>query len=117
LEPKSSIDHAVPFFHWWQRKGTEEWVQHEFEEPAEVSSVEVYWFDDTGIGECRLPHSWRVVYKSGDEWIPVNTEDDYGVEKDKYNTVTFKTVETGALRLEIQGQENFAGGIHEWKVK
>jgi DUF1680 family protein len=117
LEPKSSIDHAVPFFHWWPRKGTEEWVQYEFEEPAEVSSVEVYWFDDTGIGECRLPHSWRVVYKSGDEWIPVNTEDDYGVEKDKYNTVTFKTVETGALRLEIQGQENFAGGIHEWKVK
>ncbi|UCE08469.1 MAG: glycoside hydrolase family 127 protein, partial [bacterium] len=81
LEPQSSIDHEVPFFHWWNHKGTKEWVQYDFQQPEEVSTVEVYWFDDTGIGECRIPQSWKILYKLGDEWKPVYTEDHYGVEK------------------------------------
>ncbi|MGA3246184.1 MAG: glycoside hydrolase family 127 protein, partial [Bacteroidota bacterium] len=30
LEPKNSIDHTLPFLHWWPRKGTTEWVQYDF---------------------------------------------------------------------------------------
>lgn len=117
LEPKSSVDHDVPFFHWWPNKGTAEWVQYDFEKPEEVSMVEVYWFDDTGRGECRIPKSWRVLYNEGNEWKPVYTVDAYGVEKDRYNKVTFETVKTKSLRLEIQSLSDFAGGIHEWRVK
>jgi len=117
MEPQSSIDHEVPFFHWWNHKGTTEWVQYDFQQPEEVSTVEVYWFDDTGIGECRIPQSWKILYKLGDEWKPVYTEDQYGVEKDKFNKVVFETVKTTALRLEIQSQPDFAGGIHEWVVR
>ena len=117
MEPQSSIDHEVPFFHWWSHKGTAEWVQYDFKQSEEVSIVEVYWFDDTGIGECRIPQSWKILYKLGDEWKPVYTEDRYGVEKDRYNKVVFETVKTTALRLEIQSQPDFAGGIHEWIVR
>ncbi|NMB80518.1 MAG: glycoside hydrolase family 127 protein [Ignavibacteria bacterium] len=117
LEPKNSIDHSLPFFHWWPNKGTAESVQIDFQNLEEISQVDVYWFDDTGIGECRIPSSWKVFYKEGDKWREVYTVDKYGVEKDKYNSVTFETVRTKSLKIEIHSQPDFAGGIHEIKIK
>lgn len=117
LEPKNSIDHSFPYFHWWPNKGTTESVQIDFQKPEEISQVEVYWFDDTGIGECRVPSSWKVFYKEGDKYKEVYTVDKYGVEKDKYNSVIFETVRTKSLKVEIHSQPDFAGGIHEIKIK
>lgn len=117
LEPKNSIDHTIPFLHWWPRKGTTEWVQYDFKKEEAVSRTEVYWFDDTGIGECRLPKSWRLLYKEGDQWKPVENVTPYEVEKDRYCTVAFKPVKTGALRLEIQLIPDFSTGLYEWKVE
>jgi hypothetical protein len=116
-EPKSSGDHSNRFLHWWPRKGTEEWVQYDFQKPKKVSSVEVYWFDDTGRGECRLPASWQLFYREGDQWKPVTNADQYGVEKDKYNKTTFDPVETDGLRIEVQLPEKFSAGIHEWRIE
>jgi hypothetical protein len=93
------------------------WVQYEFEKQEEVSTVEVYGFDDTGIGACRLPKSWRILYRVDGKWEPVRTEQKWGVEKDKFNQVVFETVRTGALRLEVQLPDNFSVGIHEWRVR
>jgi hypothetical protein len=67
-------DGAGGFFHWWPEKGTTEWVAYELAAPASVSEVEVYWLDDTGSGECRLTASWRVLYKDGEEWKPVEAK-------------------------------------------
>ncbi|MCI0513621.1 glycoside hydrolase family 127 protein [candidate division KSB1 bacterium] len=117
IAPQSSDDQEAPCFHWWPHKGTLEWVQYDFKQPEEVAMVEVYWFDDTGIGECRVPQSWKILYQQGNDWKPVYTTDPYGVEKDKYNHVVFETVKTTALRLEIQSQPEFAGGMLEWIVK
>jgi len=116
LEPKNSIDHSVPFLHWWPRKGTTEWVQYDFAAPEKVSGVQVYWFDDSGIGECRLPQSWKLLYKSGDSWEPVENSTPYAVEKDRYNTLKFKPVTTASLRIEIQCVPDFSTGLFEWKV-
>ena len=118
LEPASSNDHEVPSYYWWPNKGTSEWIQYDFDGPKEVAIVEVYWFDDTGDGECRVPQSWRILYRVGDEWRPVYSEEGvYGVEKDRVNRIVFETVKTTAVRLEIQSQPDFSGGIHEWKIK
>jgi len=119
LEPKSSIDHDVPFFHWWPKKGTTEWVQINFPKMTEVSTVDVYWFDDTGRGECRLPKSWKILYydSKDNKWKKVYTEGKYGIENDKYNKVIIETVRTKSLKLEIESQLDFAGGIHEIKIK
>jgi DUF1680 family protein len=116
-EPKNSDDHSHPYLHWWPSKGTEEWVQYDFKEPAKVSSVQVYWFDDTGQGGCRVPASWTVLYKRGNRWLPVQNQGVYGTAKDQYNMLDFTPVETSALRLVIQLQENYAAGILEWKVR
>jgi hypothetical protein len=117
FEPENSNDHSTRYFHWWPKKGTLEWVQYDFKEKVRVSEVSVYWFDDTGEGDCRVPKSWRVLYKEGDKWVPVKNLSPYGVEKDKYNVSRFTPIRTGALRLEIQLPENFSSGIQEWKVK
>jgi hypothetical protein len=115
-EPGSSDDPAS-FFDWWPKKGTTEWVEYEFPKSAAVSRAEVYWFDDTGTGECRVPLSWRILYKDGGQWQPVENTGPYGVEKDRYDQVTFKPVTTSALRLEVSLQQGWSAGIQEWKVK
>jgi DUF1680 family protein len=117
LEPGSSIDHEVPYFHWWPHKGTTEWIQYDFKKPEEVSAVEVYWFDDTGMGECRVPKSWRILYLENGKWQPIYIPGAYGIQKNQFNEVVFETVRTKSLRLEIQSQDGWAGGVHEWKVK
>jgi hypothetical protein len=82
-----------------------------------VSSSEVYWFDDTGRGGVRVPASWRLLYKSGDQWLPVETTSPFGVARNAWNALSFKPVTTSALRIELSMQEKFSAGLQEWKVK
>jgi DUF1680 family protein len=117
LEPKNSGDNSVPFIHWWPQKGTTEWVQYDFAKSATVSEVAVYWFDDTDYGECRIPQSWKVFYKAGDDWKAVENITPYKVEKDKYNTLKFKPITTTAMKIEIQCLPDFSTGMFEWKVE
>ncbi len=117
VEPKRSNDESIMRFHWWPHLGTKEWIQYEFEEVEKISMVKVYWFDDTDYGACRVPQSWRLLYRKNGEWLPVENKDEYGVTRDKYNTVTFEPIKTDALRLEVQLQPKFSAGILEWKVE
>lgn len=117
LEPARSSDESIPRFTWWDHKGTTEWVQYDFAGAQTVSSVSVYWFDDTGKGSCRVPASWKLLYKDGDAWKPVAGAGAYGTKLDAANRVTFDPVKTGALRIEAQLQPGFSGGILEWKVE
>jgi hypothetical protein len=60
----------------------------------------VYWFDDRRF--CRLPASWRILYRDDDRWHPVVNRDVYAIEKDAFNRVRFEPVTTDAVRLEIE---------------
>jgi uncharacterized protein len=115
-EPSASNDPSS-YFDWWPKKGSTEWVDYAFEKPATVSESQLYWFDDTGRGEVRVPASWRILYKDGDTWKPVENSGAYGVDKDRFNSLTFKPVTTSGLRLEVTMQPNWSAGIQEWKVK
>ncbi len=116
-EPKSSGDRLKKHFDWWPAKGTNQWVQYDFAKPARVSVVEVYWFDDTGIGECRLPKSWQAFYRGNGSWKPVTHPSGYGCEANRYNRTTFNPVETDGLRLEVQLPEHFSSGLLQWRVE
>src|SRR5690606_20301461 len=102
---------------WWNHRGSKEWVQYDFDQAREVSEVEVYWFDDTGIGQCRIPRSWRVLHRENDSWKPVPNAVADDVTKDQWNRMRFETVRTMALRIEVDLQPGFSGGILEWRVK
>ncbi len=115
-EPASSDDSAS-YFDWWPVKGASERVEYAFRAPARVSEVEVYWYDDTGDGEVRVPASWRVLYRDGQAWKPVQALGPYGVERNRYNRVRFAPVTASGLRLELTMQPAWSAGLQEWKVK
>ncbi len=117
IDPESSNDQSVPRFTWWDHKGTREWVQYDFQKAEKLSETAVYWFDDTGAGGCRVPQSWKLLYKSGGEWKEIPNPGKYGVAKDQYNTTAFGPVETTSVRLEVQLQPEFSAGVLEWRVK
>ena len=115
-DPAKSIDHNHPFYHYWPHKGTAEWLEYTFPKAIELGSVGVYWFDDTGIGECRLPTGWSLDARVNGAWVPVKARDPFGSDGDKYVHVRFDAITTDALRLNIQSQKGWAGGVHEWRV-
>jgi len=117
LIPAASNDESIPRFTWWDHRGTTEWVQYDFPQPKVVSVVNVYWFDDTGKGECRVPNTWRVLYQDGGDWKLLPGAGPAAGIKDQFNTMTFAPVKTSALRIEAGLQHGFSGGILEWQVK
>jgi hypothetical protein len=92
-------------------------VQYDFDQPKTVSAVEIYWFDDTGVGQCRVPKSWRLLYLDKGVWNPVPKPTSGGVAKDTWNPMRFQSVTASALRIEADLQPGFSGGILEWRVK
>jgi len=99
VEPVNSADGSSTWVRLRPQSGGKAWVQYDFSQPAKVSSVEVYWKEDKHY--CVLPEAWRLLYKDGSVWKHVQASDSYGVERDKFNKVTFAPVITSALRIKI----------------
>lgn len=116
VEPESSGQQPAALCHWWPHKGGTEWAQYTWKAPRRVSGTRVYWFDDTGRGECRLPKAWRIEYLVGSEWRPVPGAAQYPVHKDGWIEVHFDPIEVTALRLVVEMQPGWAAGVHEWQV-
>jgi DUF1680 family protein len=135
MEPVNSEDGSAPFLRLHPQSGSTAWVEYDFSKPEKVSTVEVYWKDDKQF--CVLPKSWRISYKDGNNWTPVDAFEPYTITKDKFNKTTFLPVTTSGLRLEITLQEKvykkgdlgppdanyltsdlpwFEGGVIEWRV-
>ena len=118
LMPRNATDGFAPNFDFWPHKGSQEWLAYEFAQPTPVKAVTVSWFDDTGTGECRLPASWRLLYKAADDsWQPVEAEGAYDIRKAEPVRLPIKPVTTRALRLEVQLPDGFSAGLYEWVVE
>ncbi len=118
LVPKDENDRSVPYYHWWPKNASTEWLVYDFAEPTTVQSATVYWYDDGPWGGCRVPKSWKIYYKDGNgEWMPVTNADKYGVEKGAANTVNFDPVKASSLKLEVVLPSDNSAGIFEWSVK
>jgi len=98
--PLSSADESNLYFRMRPAVGHPAWVEYDFARPVSISSSDVYFADDRRF--CKLPTSWRIVYKSGDAWKPVVAHDAYGVTKDRFNRVAFDAVTTTAVRIEVE---------------
>jgi hypothetical protein len=117
-EPKRSSDISKPYHYWWLKKGTEETITCQFDQPYTVSNVQVYWLDfDHYDGDYRIPESWKLFYRKGAQWKEAEALTPYTVEKDCYNSLDFKPVTTTALKISAQLQKGESGGVIEWKVQ
>jgi hypothetical protein len=116
-EPKVSNDTSLPRFTWWPKKGTTEWVIRQFDSPRRVSTASVYWFDDSGAGGCRVPASWQLFYRAGDQWKPVDSTNPPSSAPNQYNQISFTPVTTTEVKIEARLKEGFSAGILEWKTE
>ena len=115
LLPENSKDESIPRFFWFGRNGTPEWVQYDFPEPKQVHSVQVYWaVHDEDANPGKLPKSWRVLYRDGEDWREVNPRGSYPVAADQINAIEFDPVTTSALRIEAQLQDGATAGMFMW---
>ncbi|CAH1191545.1 LamG-like jellyroll fold domain-containing protein [Paenibacillus sp. JJ-223] len=113
-EPTSSADRGHPVYGNWDTRGSEQWVQYDFDRPFTLSSSEVYWFDDNdGID---LPASFYIQYWTGTDWVEVPDPSAYGVLPDQYNVTSFDLVTTTKIRLTMKAKETTSTGIQQWKV-
>ena len=116
--PKSSGDDRLPRLTFWPHRGTKEWAAYHFPTPETLKSASVYWFDDTGVGNCRVPAAWSIEYREADDapWQKVDVA--YPVKRDGFCTVEFpQPVRAKDVRLVVQSQPNFSSGALEWIVK
>lgn len=117
LVPKDENDRSMPYYHWWPKQGTTEWVVYEFPETQSVGSSTVYWYDDGPWGGCRVPKSWKIYYKDQTgKWQPVTGVAKYPTVKGGANRVEFDIVNTDGLKLEVVLPDDNSTGIFEWEV-
>ena len=118
IVPTSSHDASIPRFTWWPRQGSNEWIVYRTPKLREVGEASVYWFDDTGVGYCRPPARWTLLYKDGDAWKPVKLDagQSYGTKLDQFNRVTFAPVKTDQFKIEAKLGPSVSAGILEWQV-
>lgn len=118
LVPKDGDDRSMPYYHWWPKNSSTEWIAYEFPQASTVQSATVYWFDDGPWGGCRVPKAWRMFYKdAGGKWQPVSGADKYPSVKGSACTVNFDPVTTTAVKVEIDLPEDNSAGVFEWSVK
>jgi uncharacterized protein len=118
VEPASSSDPDVPRMTFWDHRGTTEWIEYRFAAPKRLAQAQVYWFDDTGRGNCRVPASWHLAVERPEGWERIEGAPGAanGVQADRFNDFAFAPVETAAVRLVVELQEGFSAGVLEWRV-
>ena len=122
--PKSSF-RPTPRFTWPEQTQGTQWIQYEWSQPRELSRTAVYWAVDWKSQvywgprirgkNLVLPKSWRILYKDGAIWRPVESSDQYTLRLDLFNEIRFNPIKTTAVRLEVV----LAGapcGIQEWLI-
>lgn len=117
LLPENSNDHTWPYYHWWPKNNSTEWIQYDFEEATSISKSTVYWYDDLPSGGCTVPEKWRLLVQKGSSWVPVKNRNNYEITKDSWNMVEFEPVMTRAIRLEVKLPGRLSSGVHEWTVE
>ena len=110
--PQNPTDIDIENFDFWSHLGGSEWVMLSFDEPVEISRCKFYWFDDSRRGGgCAMPQSWTLSYDREGQFVPVET-----AGESKMDEITFKTVKTKRLRLDIRQRNRMASGLYEWLV-
>ncbi len=117
LEPQSSNDKSVPYYHWWPEKNKWEFIQYDFKKPQIITGTKVYWYDDSPAGGCRIPDEWEILYLTGNRWQPVKPWVPYRVTKNGWDSLNFAPVKASAVKLKVKLNKNYSAGIYEWIVR
>ena len=117
-EPKRSSDTSKPYHYWWLKRGSMESISYRFDRPYTICNTQVYWLEfDHYDGDFKVPQSWALYYRDEHgQWREVERHSAYTTRKDCYNSVDFEPVTTQELKMVVQLQKGYSGGVLEWKV-
>lgn len=115
-EPLSSSEQPERLCHFWPHKGGREWIQYDWPAPRSLAGARVYFFDDTGRGECRYPKEWWLEALDGGEWKPVKATGPYETRGDRWCEVHFQPLKAKAMRLVVRQQDGWSTGIRQWQL-
>lgn len=105
----------VANFNFWPLKDTTEWIEMTFIEPTEISESTVYWVKSKD-GGVDYPRKWKLMFKKGNSWKPIRSND-YPINGDgQASKVQFKKIITTGLRIQMDLSDKPAG-LYEWQVK
>lgn len=96
--PESSSDVSMLRLTITPRRGETEWVQYDFDQPIEVTSLEVYWFLNEGYA---LPREWSAFYRKDNGWHSVPARVRNRVGASGYISLPMDKITTTGLRLEV----------------
>lgn len=117
FEPSTSHDIGANRFTWTGKKGTTEWVEYDFDQPQSLHSAEVFWAADAGRRQnVKLPVSWKVLYKNGDDWQEVQQTRQSPIAIDSFNQTAFQPVTTTGIRVEVQLAADATAGMLQWRL-
>ncbi len=126
--PSNSFDRSHGRYALWpdrEENAGVPWVQYEWSQPVTIDKVEIYWALDrprpsnlpgTGWPGMMAPVSYRILYWSGSDFVPVEKPQGLGMSADSFNATTFDPVKTSKVRVEVNPQQGKPAGILEWRV-
>ena len=116
-EDPASSDDPTMYFDWWPTKGTTEWVEMTLAAKARVSEVEVYWFDDTGHGQVRVPARGDCSTRAATSGCRPRPPTRMASPRIATTVSASHPSRPSALRLEVTMQQDWSAGVQEWKVR
>jgi len=108
--PANSNDKSAGAYGNWNNPNSIQWVQYDWPQNFNLSSTQIYWFDDNG--GVRTPTRAYVEYWNGSAWVNAGN---VPLVKDTFNTLALNGIVTNRLRVSMLNATQ-STGILEWRV-
>lgn len=116
--PASSADEEVKRWTSWGEQGKNQWIEITLDEPTDIQSISIYWFDDNkGV---MIPKEWSLEYEENGvmKEFPLYVTDAYNVFKDQFNMVhPAHQVITNKIRILMKPNPEKAVGVLEINIE
>jgi hypothetical protein len=108
--PANSNDKTSGAYGNWNNPNSTQWVQYDWSQNYQLTSTEVYWFDDNG--GVLVPTQATIEYWNGSGWMSAGN---VPLVENTFNALSLNGIETNRLRVAMLNP-NQSTGILEWRV-
>jgi len=108
--PANSNDKSAGAYGNWNNPNSIQWVQYDWPQSFNLSSTQVYWFDDNG--GVLTPTRAYIEYWNGSAWVNAGN---VPLVKNAFNSLALNGVTTNRLRISMLNATQ-STGILEWRV-
>jgi hypothetical protein len=108
--PTNSNDKSAGAYGNWNNPNSIQWVQYDWPQHFNLSSTQIYWFDDNG--GVLTPTRAYVEYWNGSAWVNAGN---VPLVKNAFNNLALNGIVTNRLRVSMLNATQ-STGILEWRV-